>query len=85
MKSIWIGHFDNKEIKVENTWLHGERLFVNGVLQDETFGFASTKLLGHVTDQSGNKLGLKANIGGFLKITCSVFVDDKKVLLVQQK
>ena len=30
MKSIWTTNYENNEIKVENTWFNGERLYVNG-------------------------------------------------------
>ena len=85
MTSIWTGQFDNNEIKVENTWFHGERLYVNNILQDETYGFTGTKLLGHLFDKDRNKLHIKANLGGVLKITCNVFVDDRKVEITQNK
>ena len=43
MKSIWIASYENNEVKVENTWFNGERLYVNGILQDERFGFFSSQ------------------------------------------
>ncbi|WP_026898996.1 hypothetical protein [Daejeonella oryzae] len=85
MKKIWIGTFENSEIKIENTWFNGERLFVNNVLQDETYGFVGTKLLGHVIDMQGNKLLIKANLGGYFYISCRLFVDDRKIELLESK
>lgn len=38
MKSIWTANYENNEVKVENTWFNGERLYVNGNLQDEKVG-----------------------------------------------
>ena len=48
MKSTWTTNYKNNEIRVENTWFKGERLFVNDTLQDEKFGIFSSDLTGHI-------------------------------------
>nr|WP_320000016.1 hypothetical protein [uncultured Draconibacterium sp.] len=53
MKIIWIANYDENEIKIENTWFNGERLFVNGKLQDGRFNLFSADLLGHVRTKDG--------------------------------
>lgn len=85
MKSIWTAEYEDNQIKIENTWFQGERLFVNDILQDETFGLVSTRLWGHLFDKNGEKFRIKANIGGFLRTTCNVFVDDRLIEIIQQK
>ena len=82
MRSIWTAKYENNEIKVENSWFHGERLFVNGKLQDERFGFASSDLSGHVLTNNGKKQ-IKVNLGGFFKIQCRLFVDDENLETIQ--
>ncbi|SPW26642.1 Uncharacterised protein [Elizabethkingia anophelis] len=32
MKSIWKAIYGNSEIRIENTWFNGEKLYVNDVL-----------------------------------------------------
>ena len=85
MKSIWTANYDDNQIKVENTWFHGERLYVNDVLQDETFGFVSTKLWGHLFNKNGEKVSIKANLGGAWRTACNVFVGDNSIELVKQQ
>jgi hypothetical protein len=79
MKSIWIANYENNEIKVENTWFNGERLYVNDILQDKTFGGFSTKLTGHLMNQKNERENIKANLGGFFKVNCQLFINDKKI------
>ena len=85
MKSIWTANYDNNEIKIENTWFHGERLFVNGKIQDEKQSMFSSDLTGHIITRNGEKALIKAHIGGYFKIVCRLFVDDEKVELIQEK
>lgn len=85
MKSTWTVVYDNNEIKVENTWFNGERLFVNGDLQDQTNGYFSTNLTGHVINSKNEKEYIKVNLGGFFKIDCLLFINDKKVEISKEK
>lgn len=79
MKSIWTTNYENNEIKVENTWFNGEYLYVNDILQDKTFGAFSTKLTGHLINQKNERENIKVNLGGFFKVNCQLFINDKKV------
>lgn len=79
MKSIWTTNYENNEIKIENTWFNGEFLYVNDILQDKTFGTFSTKLTGHLINQKDERENIKVNLGGFFKVNCQLFINDKKV------
>ncbi len=85
MKSIWTADYDQNEIKIENSLFRGERLFVNGELQDERFNLFSSDLTGHLQTKDGEKKTIKVNLGGFFKIGCRLFIDDKKIEVVQSK
>ncbi len=85
MKKTWIANYENNEIKVENTWFDGERLFVNNELQDHSYGFASAKLSGSIIDESGKKRFIKVRLGGAFSILCHIFVDDKAVTVTAVK
>jgi len=74
MKTWEIKHNENT-IKIESD-LAGERLFVNGALQDKQCGFAyRSRLWGRLP--SGEEI--KASLGGWFKINCYVFVDNVQV------
>ncbi len=77
--TTWKGTYKNHEIEVVNTWFNGERLFVDGKLQDERINFSSANLTGHLISEQNEKLAIKVNIGGIFTISCRVFVDDEKV------
>lgn len=81
MKTVWIAKYENSEIKVVNTWFKGEMLFVDNELQDKRFGVFGSDLSGHVTAENGERKNIKVNIGGAFKISCSVFIDDKIMVL----
>jgi hypothetical protein len=85
MKSIWIASYENNEVKVENTWFNGERLYVNGILQDERFGFFSSNLTGHIMNSRNEKEAIKVNLGGCWRIDCRLFINDNKVEIKQMK
>ncbi|SDX48442.1 hypothetical protein SAMN05444411_10632 [Lutibacter oricola] len=79
MKSTWLATYENVEIKVMNSWFHGEKMLVNGEVQDERFGAFSSNLTGHLIDSKGERKNIKANLGGSFSIHCNIFVDDKKM------
>ena len=85
MKSIWTAKYENNEIRIENTWFNGERLFINNVLQDEKSSLASSTLTGQLTNTKNEKEDVKVNLGGFVKIVCNLFIDHKKVAVTQEK
>ncbi|RTY89148.1 hypothetical protein [Flavobacterium sp. GT3R68] len=85
MRSIWITNFENNEIRIENSWINGEKLFVNNELQDDRLSFLSSNLTGNLINKNGEKLSIKANISGFFKVDCRLFVDNRKLELTQTK
>lgn len=51
MKSIFKAKYGNNEIRVENTWLNGESLYINDKLQDKTAHFTTpVRLTGHIVE-----------------------------------
>jgi len=82
MKKKWLYKCGEDAIVVENTWLSGERLYVNGELQDERpFGINSVRLLGQLPGGEGIKVWL----GGFWNIQCRMFINDKQVITTRTK
>jgi hypothetical protein len=79
MKTIWKAKYENNDIEIINTWFNGERLLVNGVLQDRQISLASANLRGHLFDSNGKRLHIKANLGGFSRVKCMLFIDDKAI------
>jgi len=80
MKTIWEANYENNAIRVENTWLNGERLFVNNELQDITKGAFGTELFRHVNKNNGEKLNVKVRLfSDFFSVKCILFIDNKKV------
>ena len=69
MKSEWIANYEGNEIKITNSWFHGERLYVNNELQDEQINFITPPILtGSLVDTNGNTTNIKANISGFFTV-----------------
>ncbi|HSN48138.1 MAG TPA: hypothetical protein VLR29_05205 [Flavobacterium sp.] len=86
MKSEWVVKYDENEIKVTNSWLSGEKLYVNNELQDEQLNFITpSNMTGSLINKNGAKLNIKTNISGFFTVSCRLFVDNKKVELLQTK
>ena len=71
--------YNNQEIRVENSWFGGEKLFVNNELQDETVNYYTpARLTGHIIE-NGNKLPIKANLYSNGIGWNGLFIDDKKI------
>ena len=85
MKSEWICKYENTEIRVVNTWFNGEMLFVNGALQDKKYGLTGANLTGHLINQKKEREDIKVNLGGSFKIECTVFIDDKELIVEKVK
>ncbi|MEN8139022.1 MAG: hypothetical protein ABFR62_11390 [Bacteroidota bacterium] len=85
MKSEWLVKYEDSEIKIVNTWFHGEMLFVNNMLQDKRYGLAGSNLSGHIINKEGKRENIKVNLGGSFKIDCNVFIDDNKVEVQKRK
>ncbi|MDO4764375.1 MAG: hypothetical protein Q4A00_08365 [Flavobacteriaceae bacterium] len=85
MKSIWKATYACNKIRIENTWFHGERLYVNDELQDEQSNIFNALLTGHLFEGEMKK-NIKVNIfSHFVRMKCNLFVDDKFVELTQMK
>ena len=78
--STWIANYEGNEIRIENSWIHGEKLFVNNKLQDERLSFFSSNLTGHLISRNGEKQSIKANLSGYFTIGCRLFVNDEKIV-----
>lgn len=77
---IWNTQYKGHQITVQNGWLSGERLIVDGKLQDEQKGFGiRSRLFGKITDGDGAGEIIKVSLGGWFGINCSIFIDDKLI------
>lgn len=85
MRSIWTAVYKGNELRIENTWFNGERLFVNGNLQDLRFGLFSSRLTGHLLNQKGEREKIKISLGGAFKVNCILFINDIKIEVTQEK
>lgn len=81
MKKIFETIYDGHTITVENTWFHGERLYINGQLQDERLGLALRgTLTGELKYNNGETKPVKVTLGGILRIHCRIFVDHSLII-----
>ncbi|MBD8033124.1 MULTISPECIES: hypothetical protein [Solibacillus] len=76
MKSTFEVMHDGHHIQVENSWFSGEKLYVDGQLQDENLGIGlRCKLYGELKSNVDKKI-IKVALGGTFKIKCSIFVEN---------
>jgi hypothetical protein len=78
MKSIWIANYNGVEIRIENSWLKGESLYVDGNLQDQQMNAFSSVLTGKIQTSESDK-SIMANLGGFFSVNCRLFVDNELI------
>ncbi len=78
MKSIWIANYNGVEIRIENSWLKGESLYVDGKLQDQQMNAFSSVLTGKIQTSESDK-SIKANLGGFFSVNCRLFVENELI------
>jgi len=65
-------------IRVENS-VSKERLFVDGDLQDEFFGFGfRSRLFGRISDGEGGYEEIRVSLGGW-SVQCRIFVDNRLI------
>jgi hypothetical protein len=76
--STWTTLYEGYTISVENSWLGGERLFVNGVLQDEQLGLGfRSRLWGSIRSSGSETKRIKVSLGApSFSVECRIFVDD---------
>lgn len=80
VKKIFEITYDGHEIQVENTWLNGERLYIDGQLYDENMGLAlRATLTGRLESKGGESKNIKVAIGGIVKIHCKIFVENRLI------
>ncbi|WP_313238258.1 hypothetical protein [Sporosarcina ureae] len=76
MKKVFEAIYDGHRIQVENRWFTGEKLYVDGELQDENLGLAFRGTLnGRIRNKENESKSIKVTLGGFFSIHCKVFVD----------
>jgi hypothetical protein len=80
MRHVWKLKYGSHTIQVEKTW-NGEKLFVDGVLQDEQLGFhRSSRMFGKVMNEEGETEDIKVSIGiHLLKVQCRIFIGERLV------
>jgi len=79
-----LANYEENEIRIENSWVRGEKLFVSNKLQDEKLSFFSSNLTGHLISKDGKK-PIKANLSGWFSIGCRLFIDNEKVEVTKTK
>ena len=73
MKKTFEVMYNGQHIQVENRWFTGEKLYVDGQLQDENLGLS---MRANLYGQLKSKNRIKVSIGGVFKINCTIFVDN---------
>lgn len=77
MKKVFEAIFEGHRIQVENRWFTGEKLYVDGELQDENLGLAFRGTLnGRIRNKGNGSKSIKVTLGGFFSTHCKVFVDN---------
>lgn len=71
--------YNGHHIQVENSWFTGEKLFVDGQLQDENLGLGIRAILNGKLKSNEDRKSIKVALGGFLKINCRIFVDNNLI------
>lgn len=80
MKKVFEANYEGHRIQVENRWFSGEKLYVNGELQDENLGLAFRGTLnGNLRINSNESKIIKVTLGGFFGIHCKIFIDNVAV------
>ncbi|RQO31742.1 hypothetical protein DBR32_07290 [Taibaiella sp. KBW10] len=83
MKNIWKALYEGNEIKIEQHWFSGEKLYINDILQDNTHQFFSARLTGHLLTLNGARQSIKVNLGGLFQMNCSLYIDDRPIATIQ--
>ncbi|MBM7839883.1 hypothetical protein JOC54_003163 [Alkalihalobacillus xiaoxiensis] len=76
--------YEGQQILVTNSWMNGEKLHIDGKLQDENLGLSFRGTLNGVLRNHNNEVKtVKASVGGFFTISCRIFVDNQLVYPIQ--
>lgn len=77
---VWYTAHHHHQIRVEASWFTGERLYVDGELQDEQIGYLTRSRLYGVTRKDGvADERIKVSIGGWFTLGCRIFVSDRMI------
>lgn len=79
MKKTFETNYSGRQIVVENRWLEGEKLYVDGELQDENLGLSFRGVLNGKLKRMDGVKHIKVTVGGFFTIQCKVFVENELV------
>ncbi|MCZ2260828.1 hypothetical protein [Sporosarcina sp. G11-34] len=86
MKKVFEAIYDDHRIQVENRWFAGEKLYVDGELQDENLGLAFRGTLnGKLRNNNNETKSIKVTIGGSFSIHCKIFIDNVLISSYQVK
>ncbi|WP_373232231.1 hypothetical protein [Cohnella sp.] len=81
MLKVWEIDYKGHTIRVENRWFGGEKLYVDGELQDEQVGFdLRVRLYGRIKTGEGSNEIIKVSIGGWVTACCRIFINDALIL-----
>lgn len=77
MKKVFDVTYEGHHIHVVNTWFNGEKLYIDGELQDENLGLVlRATLRGTLKKDNQITKNIKVSLGGFFTIKCKIFVDN---------
>lgn len=79
MKKEFETTYNGRHILVENRWFEGEKLFVDGQLQDENIGLGFKGILNGKLKGMEDVKQIKVAVGGFFTIECKIFVDNELI------
>lgn len=79
MKKVFETTYNGRHIRVENRWFEGEKLFVDGELQDENLGLSFRGILNGKLKSSDGLKNIKVTVGGFYTVQCKVFVENELI------
>ena len=86
MKKVFEAIYDDHRIQVENRWFAGEKLYVDGELQDENLGLAFRGTLnGKLRNDTNVTKSIKVTMGGFFSIHCKIFIENELISSYQIK
>lgn len=79
MKKVFAATYEGHQIVVENRWLAGEKLYVDGELQDENLGLSLRATLRGKCKSNQKTRHIKVTLGGTFTVQCKIFVDNMLV------
>ena len=77
---VWQVQYKGHDVRVENR-LRGEKLIVDGKIQDVGMGMAwRSRLWGTIKGGDGAGETIKVSLGAWFGIKCRIFIDDEPIL-----